>query len=45
VVFDDWYARLQAPGKKLVDVPGAGHAVLFEQPGRFVEVLDDVLAG
>ncbi|WP_127502482.1 alpha/beta fold hydrolase [Actinoplanes solisilvae] len=45
VLFDDWYALLRAPTKKLVDVPGAGHAVLFEQPGRFVEVLDDVLAG
>lgn len=45
VLFDEWYGELRAPVKKLVVVPGAGHAVPFEQPGRFVEVLDDVLAG
>ncbi|MCY1138971.1 alpha/beta hydrolase [Actinoplanes sp. Pm04-4] len=45
VVFDDWYAQLRAPSKKLVVVPGAGHAALFEQPDRLVEVLDDALAG
>ncbi|WP_250030719.1 alpha/beta fold hydrolase [Paractinoplanes maris] len=45
VVFDDWYGELRAPSKKLIVVPDAGHPVLFEQPGPFVEVLDDVLAG
>ncbi|MBM2615562.1 alpha/beta hydrolase [Actinoplanes sp. LDG1-06] len=45
VLFEDWYAQLRAPRKKLVIVPGAGHPVQFEQPDRFVEVLDDVLAG
>ncbi|MGK5684299.1 alpha/beta fold hydrolase [Actinoplanes sp. URMC 104] len=45
VPFDDWYAGLRAPTKKLVVVPGAGHAALFEQPERLVEVLDDALAG
>ena len=44
VVFEDWYARLRAPSKKLTVVPGAGHAALFEQPDRLIEVLDDVLA-
>ncbi|WP_249998090.1 alpha/beta fold hydrolase [Actinoplanes sp. M2I2] len=43
VLFDDWYARLRAPDKRLVVVPGAGHPVLFERPERFVEVLDEVL--
>ncbi|MBL7255399.1 alpha/beta fold hydrolase [Paractinoplanes lichenicola] len=45
VLFDEWYAQLRAPTKKLVVVPGAGHAVMFEQPERFLQVLDDVLAG
>ncbi len=45
VPFDEWYGELRAPGKKLIVIPDAGHAVLFEQPKRFVAVLDDVLAG
>ncbi|GAB2588141.1 hypothetical protein Aab01nite_49170 [Paractinoplanes abujensis] len=45
VLFDEWYGALRAPAKHLVVVPGAGHAVQFEQPERFVAVLDDVLAG
>ncbi|MBU2666029.1 alpha/beta hydrolase [Actinoplanes bogorensis] len=44
VLFDEWYAELRAPGKELVVVPGAGHAVQFEQPDRFVEVLDAMLS-
>ncbi|MCO8274987.1 alpha/beta hydrolase [Actinoplanes sp. TRM 88003] len=45
VLFDDWYARLRAPSKKLTVVPGAGHTALFERPDQLVAVLDDVLAG
>jgi pimeloyl-ACP methyl ester carboxylesterase len=45
VVFDQWYAALQAPQKHLTVVPGAGHRVLFEEPDRFAAVLDQVLMG
>ncbi|WP_097318877.1 alpha/beta fold hydrolase [Paractinoplanes atraurantiacus] len=45
VIFDEWYEQLRAPRKELVVIGGAGHRAIFEQPGRFVTVLDDVLAG
>lgn len=44
VLFDQWYAALQAPAKHLTVIPGAGHRVLFEEPDRFAAVLDQVLA-
>ncbi|MEV4343212.1 alpha/beta hydrolase [Actinoplanes sp. NPDC049596] len=45
VLFHQWYETVQAPRKKLVVIPGAGHRAIFEQPDQFVRVLDDVLAG
>ena len=43
VVFDDWYADLQAPARHLELVPGAGHRVMFEEPERFTTFLARVL--
>ena len=44
VVFDDWYARLRAPSRRLEVLPGAGHRAMFEQPDRFTAILTRVLA-
>ncbi len=44
-LFDPWYERLRAPRKQLVVFPEAGHRAMFEEPARFAEVLDRVLAG
>jgi pimeloyl-ACP methyl ester carboxylesterase len=42
-LFTPWYETLQAPAKHLTVVPAAGHRVIFEQPQRFAEVMDEVL--
>lgn len=44
-LFEPWYERLRAPRKQMIVFPGAGHRAIFEEPARFAEVLDDVLAG
>ncbi|GAA2716817.1 alpha/beta fold hydrolase [Actinoplanes palleronii] len=44
VLFDQWYAALRAPAKRLVVIPGAGHRVMFEEPDRFVTALTGLLA-
>jgi len=44
-LFEPWYQQLRAPRKQLFVVAGAGHRVIYEEPGRFVEVMDRVLAG
>ncbi|MFK3983743.1 alpha/beta fold hydrolase [Micromonospora sp. NPDC050397] len=44
-VFDQWYERLRAPHKQLDVFETAGHRAMFEQPDRFVAVMDRVLAG
>ena len=39
-----WFARLQAPSKRVVIFADAAHMVMQEQPGRFlVHLVDDVL--
>ncbi|GID97155.1 hypothetical protein Adi01nite_65670 [Amorphoplanes digitatis] len=43
VLFEQWYALLQAPAKSLTVVADAGHRVMFERPDRFAAVMDDVL--
>ena len=45
VLFDQWYAALEAPQKHLIVIPGAGHRAIFEEPDRFATVLDQVLTG
>ncbi|RKR91875.1 pimeloyl-ACP methyl ester carboxylesterase [Micromonospora pisi] len=44
-VFDQWYERLRAPRKHLDVFETAGHRAMFEQPDRFVAVMDRVLTG
>jgi pimeloyl-ACP methyl ester carboxylesterase len=44
VLFTPWYEALRAPVKRLTVVPTGGHRAMFEQPGRFAAVLDEVLA-
>jgi pimeloyl-ACP methyl ester carboxylesterase len=44
-VFDQWYERVQAPRKHLDIFDTAGHRAMFEQPDRFVAVMDRVLTG
>jgi pimeloyl-ACP methyl ester carboxylesterase len=44
-LFEPWYQQLRAPRKQLFVIAGAGHRPIFEEPDRFVEVMDDVLAG
>jgi pimeloyl-ACP methyl ester carboxylesterase len=43
--FNQWYQRLQAPSKHLDVFETAGHRAMFEQPDRFVAVMDRILAG
>jgi pimeloyl-ACP methyl ester carboxylesterase len=45
VPFDQWYRQIRAPRKNLVVFEGAGHRAMFEQPDRFVAVLESVLVG
>ncbi|WP_238010037.1 alpha/beta hydrolase [Dactylosporangium sp. AC04546] len=45
VLFDEWYATLEAPEKHLETFEGAGHRAMFEQPDRFVAFLASVSAG
>jgi pimeloyl-ACP methyl ester carboxylesterase len=40
-----WYGQLHAPDKELVMFDRSGHRPQFEQPDRFVEVMQRVLAG
>ncbi len=42
-LFAAWYRDLQAPAKQLVTVSGAGHRVMFEEPGQFADVMTKVL--
>ncbi|MEV4630270.1 alpha/beta hydrolase [Micromonospora sp. NPDC049523] len=44
-IFDQWYERLRAPRKHLDVFETAGHRAMFEQPDRFVAVMDRVLTG
>jgi pimeloyl-ACP methyl ester carboxylesterase len=43
-LFTPWYEELRAPGKRLTVVPSGGHREFLEQPRRFAEVMDEVLA-
>ncbi|MET8154682.1 alpha/beta fold hydrolase [Actinoplanes sp. NPDC049668] len=43
VLFDQWYALLEAFAKHLTVVADAGHRALFERPDRFATVMDGVL--
>jgi hypothetical protein len=44
VLFDQWYSMLAAPRKHLEVLGPAGHRAIFEEPDRFVAVMDRVLA-
>ncbi|MBG0567447.1 alpha/beta fold hydrolase [Actinoplanes aureus] len=44
VLFDEWYAALAAPAKRLEVLPGAGHRAMFEEPDRFAATLRTLLA-
>ncbi len=39
-----WFQDLAAPAKTWVEFPHSGHRPSFEEPGRFVEVMERVLA-
>lgn len=39
-----WFRRLEAPTKELIVIEGAGHRPLFQEPERFLEAIDEVLA-
>ncbi|GAA3921152.1 alpha/beta fold hydrolase [Actinoplanes auranticolor] len=43
-LFTPWYEALRAPVKRLTVVPSGGHRAFLEQPRRFAEVMDEVLA-
>ena len=43
VLFDEWYSMLDAPIKELHILDTSGHRPLFEQPGRFVDVMTDAI--
>jgi pimeloyl-ACP methyl ester carboxylesterase len=45
VLFEQWYSMLEAPQKHLEVFEQAGHRAIFEEPDRFVAVMDRVLAG
>lgn len=45
VLFEQWFAQVRAPAKRLITVPGAGHRVLYERPDRLAAALQEVLAG
>jgi pimeloyl-ACP methyl ester carboxylesterase len=45
VPFEQWFAQVQAPAKRVITVPGAGHRVLYERPDRLAVALEEVLAG
>jgi pimeloyl-ACP methyl ester carboxylesterase len=45
VLFEQWYRQLDAPQKYLEVFATAGHRAMFEEPDRFVAVMDQVLAG
>jgi pimeloyl-ACP methyl ester carboxylesterase len=45
VLFEQWYRLLTAPQKHLEVFATAGHRAMFEQPDRFVAVMNSVLAG
>jgi len=38
-----WFARLQAPRKKMVVLDTSGHRPPFEQPGRFTRVMTEIV--
>ncbi|MET7397760.1 alpha/beta hydrolase [Dactylosporangium sp. NPDC005572] len=42
VLFDEWYATLEAPEKHLETFEGAGHRAMFEQPDHFVTFMASV---
>jgi len=39
VLFNEWYAALDAPTKELVILDTSGHRPLFEQPDQFVDFM------
>jgi pimeloyl-ACP methyl ester carboxylesterase len=41
---DEWFAALEAPSKERIVFDASGHRPNFEQPGRFAEVMRDVLS-
>ena len=41
---EEWYEVLNAPAKRLEVVDGAGHLNLYEQPGKFLTLMDQVRA-
>lgn len=43
-LFTPWYEALRAPAKQLTVEPAGGHRAFLEQPRRFAEVMDQVLA-
>lgn len=43
VLADEWFEMIKAPSKEKVFFERSGHRPNFEQPGRFVEVMRDVL--
>lgn len=45
VVFEEWYALLEAPTKNVQVLETSGHRPLFEQPTQFAEfMVETVLA-
>lgn len=44
VLFGQWYPALRAPAKRLFVLDGAGHRAIFEQPARFAEIMDRIVA-
>jgi len=43
VLADEWFDMLDAPSKEKIVFEGSRHRPNFEQPGRFAEVMRDVL--
>jgi pimeloyl-ACP methyl ester carboxylesterase len=43
VLFDQWYSILEAPRKHLEVLGPGGHRAIFEEPDRFVAIMDRVL--
>jgi pimeloyl-ACP methyl ester carboxylesterase len=43
VLAEEWFALLDAPIKEKLIIEGGGHRAHFDQPGRFAEIMRDVL--
>ena len=45
VLADEWFEMLSAPSKERIVFEHSGHRPSFEEPGRFAEVMRDLLPG